>query len=186
MHENEFDREKAWRLLCAYTAGESLRKHARAVEAAMRFYACRFGENANRWGNIGLLHDFDYEKYPDKHPQTAAEILAKEGYGMDFIDCILSHVDSCGKPRDSDLRKTLYAVDELCGFLVAVALVRPSKKIADVETKSVIKKMKDKAFARQVSRTDIIRGAEELGIPLEIHVENVLNALKGIAPELGL
>jgi len=173
-------------LLCAHTSSESLRKHALAVEAAMRFYAGRFGENADRWGNIGLLHDFDYEKNPDNHPLAGSEILSREGYGTDFIDCVLSHVDSCGKPRDSNARKALFAVDELCGFLTAVALVRPSKKIADVEPKSVMKKMKDKAFARQISRSDIIRGAAELGIPLEEHIENVLNALKGIAPELGL
>lgn len=182
----EHDRKKAWSLLCQYTTGESLLKHALAVEAAMRYYAMKLGEDIELWGIIGLLHDFDYEKYPEKHPLAGAEILLNEGYGTEFVDSILSHVDSTGVPRDSALRRTLFAVDELCGFLTAVALVRPSKKIADVEASSVVKKMKDKAFARQVSRTDIIDGANGLDLPLEEHINNVLNALKEIAPRLGL
>jgi len=162
------DREKAWNLLCKYTETDSLRKHALAVESAMRHFAGRFGEDADYWGAVGLLHDFDYEKYPD------------------VINSVLSHVDTTGIPRDNRLKKTLFAVDELCGFVTAVALVRPSKKVADVEVKSVLKKMKDKAFARQVSRDDIKKGAEELGLPLDEVVENVIEALKVSAAELGL
>lgn len=180
------DRPKAWRLLCEYTETESLRKHALAVEAAMRFFAGRFGQDIEYWGAVGLLHDFDYEKYPDKHPLAGVAILKANGYDDEFINTVLSHVDSTGMPRDSLLRKTLFAVDELCGFVTAVALVRPSKKIADVEVKSVRKKMKDKAFARQVSREDIIKGAEQLGLPLEDVIKNVIQAMTQIAGELGL
>ncbi len=179
-------REKAWELLCQYTETESLRKHAIAVEAAMRHFAEKFGEDADYWGAIGLLHDFDYEKYPDKHPLAGPDILTRHGYDKRFIDSILSHVDTTGVPRRTKLEKTLFAVDELCGFVIAVALVRPSKMMADVKVKSVKKKMKDKAFARQVSRDDIIRGAEELGMPLEDVIENVIQALKKAAPDLGL
>lgn len=179
-------REKAWDLLCRYTKTESLRKHGLAVEAAMRYHAEKFGEDVEYWGAIGLLHDFDYEKYPDKHPLAGPDILRAEGFDEDFINSILSHVDFTGVPRKTRLEKTLYAVDELCGFIIAVALVRPSKKLEDVEVKSVRKKMKDKAFARQVSREEIIKGAEELGIPLDEHIGNVIEALKKVSADLGL
>jgi putative nucleotidyltransferase with HDIG domain len=183
---SDIQRQKAWDLLCQYTQSDSLRKHALAVEAALRFYAGKFGEDIEYWGAIGLLHDFDYERYPDNHPNAGEEILRTEGYDIAFIKAVMSHVPSTGIIRESRLEKTLYAVDELCGFLTAVALVRPSKKIVDVEAKSVIKKMKDKAFARQVSRDDITKGAEELGIPLAEHIDNVRAAMTIIAAELGL
>jgi putative nucleotidyltransferase with HDIG domain len=180
------DRQKAWDLLCQYTQSDSLRKHALAVEAAMRYYAQKNGEDIEYWGAVGLLHDFDYEKYPDNHPKEGEQILREQGYDDVFIKAVTSHVPSTGITRDSLLEKTLYAVDELCGFLTAVALVRPSKKIADVESKSVIKKMKDKAFARQVSREDINKGSEELGLTLPEHIDNGLAAMRTIAAELGL
>ena len=180
------DRAAAWELLCRYTESESLRKHALAVEAAMRRFAGKFGQDADYWGNVGLLHDFDYEKYPDKHPLAAPDILQKHGYSRDFIEDVLSHVETTGVPRNTQLRKTLFAVDELCGFITAVALVRPSKKVADVKVKSVKKKFKDKAFARQVSRDDMQKGAEELGLPVEEVIETVIAAMTDIAPELGL
>ncbi len=180
------NREKAWELLCKYTESESLRKHALAVEAAMRYFAQKFGEDSDYWGAIGLLHDFDYEKYPDKHPRAGTDILKENGYDDEFCDTVLSHVDTTGVPRDSQIRKTLFAVDELCGFVTAVALVRPSKMVADVKVKSVKKKMKDKAFARQVSRDDIRKGAEELGMPLEEVIENVIAAMTKKSDDLGL
>jgi len=180
------DRTKAWQLLCEYTESDSLRKHALAVESAMRHFAELFGEDVGYWGAVGLLHDFDYEKYPDNHPQAGVEILKANGYDEQFIAAVLSHVDSTGVPRDCLIRKTLFAVDELCGFVTAVTLVRPSKKVADVEVKSVKKKMKDKAFARQVSREDIIKGAEELGIPLDEVIDNVIKAMAKHSAELCL
>jgi putative nucleotidyltransferase with HDIG domain len=180
------EREKAWNLLCKYTETDSLRKHALTVESAMRHFADKFDEDVDYWGAVGLLHDFDYEKYPDEHPLAGVLILSENGYDEEFINSVLSHVDTTGIPRDNKLKKTLFAVDELCGFATAVALVRPSKNIADVEVKSVLKKMKDKAFARQVSRDDIIKGAEDLGMPLAEVVENVIEAMKASAGELGL
>jgi len=180
------DREKAWNLLCKYTETDSLRKHALAVESAMRHFAEKFGEDINYWGAVGLLHDFDYEKYPDEHPLAGVLILSENGYDEAFINSVLSHVDATGIPRDDKLKKSLFAVDELCGFVTAVALVRPSKKITDVEVGSVLKKMKDKAFARQVSRDDIKKGAEDLGLPLAEVVENVIEAMKASAAQLGL
>lgn len=180
------NRDKARELLGRYTNSDSLLKHALAVEAAMRHFAEKFGEDMDYWGNIGLLHDFDYEKYPDKHPLSGTDILLDNGYDQNFTDSILSHVDTTGIARNTKLRQTLFAVDELCGFVTAVALVRPSKKVADVKVKSVKKKMKDKAFARQVSRDDIRKGAEQLGLPLEDVIENVVLALSKAAPELGL
>jgi predicted hydrolase (HD superfamily) len=183
---SDTSRQKAWDLLCRYTQSDSLRKHALAVEGAMRFYAAKNSEDIEHWGAIGLLHDFDYERFPDTHPKAGEAILRAEGYDDVFIKAVMSHVPATGIIRDSRLEKTLYAVDELCGFLTAVALVRPSKKIADVEAKSVIKKMKDKAFARQVSREDITKGAEELGLALAEHIDNTIAAMKTIAAELGL
>lgn len=181
-------REDAYALLCEYTQNDSLIKHALSVEAAMRYYARAFGEDEELWGAIGLLHDFDYERYPslDDHPFRGAEILRGKGCDEDFIQTILSHADHTGVPRDTLVRKTLFAVDELCGFVTAVALVRPSKKIEEVTVKSVKKKMKDKAFARNVSRDDIERGADLLGTGLDDHVTNVITAMTAIAPRLGL
>jgi putative nucleotidyltransferase with HDIG domain len=181
-------REEALLVLQEHTRGDSLLKHAYAVEAAMRFYASHFGEDPERWGAAGLLHDFDYEQYPslDDHPFKGAEILRARGYDAELIDAILSHAEHTGVPRTTPMRKALFAVDELCGFVTAVTLVRPSKKIDEVEPSSVKKKLKDKAFARNVSREDIAQGAELIEIPLETHIQNVIAAMRGIAPALGL
>jgi putative nucleotidyltransferase with HDIG domain len=181
-------REDAYNLLTEYTKKDNLIKHALAVEAAMREYAKKFGEDENSWGAVGLLHDFDYEKYPDavNHPYRGAEILRERGVPEEWVTAILGHADYTGVKRETMMAKTLFAVDELTGFLVAVSLVRPSKKIAEVSVKSVKKKLKDKAFAASVSRDDIRRGAEELGIPLEEHIDFVLDAMKKIADQLGL
>ncbi|MDI6858549.1 MAG: HDIG domain-containing protein [Dehalococcoidia bacterium] len=181
-------REDAWQLLTEFTKNESLLKHALAVEAAMGHYARKFGEDEEKWRVVGLLHDFDYEIHPtlDKHPQEGATILRQRGVSEEIIDGVLSHADHLGLPRDTLMKKTLYAVDELTGFVIAVALVRPNKSVLDVEPKSVRKKMKDKAFARAVNRDDIVKGAEALGVPLEEHIGEVIQALKGVADELGL
>lgn len=181
-------REDAWQLLTEFTKNESLLKHALAVEAAMGHYARKFGEDEEKWRVVGLLHDFDYEIHPtlDKHPQEGAKILRERGASEEIIDGVLSHADHLGLPRDTLMKKTLYAVDELTGFVIAVALVRPNKSVLDVEPSSVRKKMKDKAFARAVNRDDIVKGAEALGVPLEEHIGEVIEALKGVADELGL
>ncbi len=181
-------RAEALALLKEHTKGESLIKHALAVESAMRFYAARFHEDVEYWGSVGLLHDFDYEKYPslEDHPFRGAEILREQGVDEDFVETILSHADHTGVARDSLVRRTLFAVDELCGFITAVALVRPSRSIADVRPKSVKKKMKDKGFARAVSRDDIRNGAEALGLDLDEHIGNVIEAMSAIAEDLGL
>ncbi len=181
-------RDEALVVLKEHTQSDSLLKHAYAVEAAMRFYAAHFGEDAEHWGAAGLLHDFDYERYPslDHHPFEGAKILRALGYDAELIDAILSHADHTGVPRTTPMRKALFAVDELCGFVTAVTLVRPSKKIDEVEPSSVKKKLKDKAFARNVSREDIANGAELIGVPLEAHIQNVITAMRGIATELGL
>ena len=181
-------RAEALAVLQEHTRGESLLKHAYAVEAAMRFYASHFGADPERWGAAGLLHDFDYEQFPslDDHPFKGAEILRARGYDAELIDTILSHADHTGVPRTTPMQKTLFAVDELCGFVTAVTLVRPSKKIDEVEPSSVKKKLKDKAFARNVSREDIAKGAELIEIPLDAHIQNVITAMRGIAAELGL
>ncbi len=182
------NRNDSVNLLYEYTKSAGLRKHALAVEAAMRAYARKFGEDEEKWGTVGLLHDFDYEKYPslEEHPEKGAEILQQKGYPDDVIYAIKSHSDRIGLERKSRMDKTLYAVDELTGFLVAVALVRPSKSIMDVKVSSVKKKFKDKAFARGVKREDIFKGAEDLGIDLNEHIAFVIEAMKGIAKELGL
>lgn len=182
------NREEAYNLLTEYTKKDSLIKHALAVEAGMREYAKKFGEDEESWGIVGILHDFDYEKYPTAkdHPFKGAEILKVKGLPEEWITAILGHADYSGVPRESLMAKTLFAVDELTGFLVAVTLVRPNKKLAEVSVKSVKKKMKDKAFAASVSREDIQRGAEELGIPLDEHIGFVLEAMKRIANRLGL
>lgn len=232
-----FDRESAWRLLCEYTASESLRKHALAVEACMRAYARKHhgagaqaaaaaataaadpvpasdmpadagghaeaeGEEVTRddvsaqpflneeekWGITGLLHDFDYEKYPtpQEHPFVGNKILEERGYPEEIRRAILSHADYTGVKRESLMEKTLFACDELAGFITATALVKPGKSLAEVEAKSVRKKMKDKAFARSVSRDDILHGAQELGVDLEEHIGFCIEAMKSIAQELGL
>jgi putative nucleotidyltransferase with HDIG domain len=167
---------------------DGLLKHALAVEAVMRAFARRFGEDEDAWGIVGLLHDFDYERYPtaDDHPFRGVEILRERGAPQAWLDAILGHASYTGVKRESLLAKTLFAVDELTGFIVAVALVRPSKKIEDVSVKSVKKKMKDKAFAAAVNREDIIRGAEALSIPLDEHIGIVLEAMKKEAGALGL
>jgi putative nucleotidyltransferase with HDIG domain len=181
-------RAEAIELLHEYTHNENLIKHALSVEAAMRLYARKLGEDEHTWGVVGLLHDFDYEKYPslDDHPMKGGEILRSLGYDDWFIKAILSHAPHTGVPRDTTLEKTLFAVDELCGLVTAVALVRPSRKVADVQPKSVKKKMKDKAFARTVNRDDIRQGCDELGVPLDEHIGNVIEAMQGIAADLGL
>lgn len=181
-------REEALKLLREYTTNENLIKHALAVEASMRSYAQKFGEDPEKWGIVGLLHDFDYEKYPSPqdHPFKGAKILEEKGYSQEIIRAILAHGDHTGVSRKTLLEKALYAVDELTGLIVAVALVRPSRKISQVEVKSVMKKWKDKAFARGVNREDIEKGAGELGVKLEEHIGNVLQAMKEISSELGL
>jgi putative nucleotidyltransferase with HDIG domain len=188
LEEAFMNREEAWDLLCEYTKSDSLRKHGLAVEAAMRHYARKYGEDEEKWAVVGLLHDFDYEIHPtlDKHPQEGAKILRERGVPEEIIRAALSHAEHLNLSRDSMMEKTLYAVDELSGFIIAVALVRPSKSILDVEPSSVRKKMKDKAFARAVNREDIVKGAEGMGVDLNEHIAEVTEALKGIAGELGL
>lgn len=182
------NRENALDLLNEYTKKEGLIKHALAVEACMRAYARKWGEDENKWGIVGLMHDFDYEMYPspDQHPEVGAKILKEKGYPSDVIYAIRSHADYLGLERKSLMDKTLYAVDELAGFVTAVALVRPNRKIAEVKVSSVQKKLKDKAFARTVNREDIRSGAENLGVPLKDHIAFVIDAMKSIAVELGL
>jgi putative nucleotidyltransferase with HDIG domain len=181
-------RADAWQLMTEWTKSESLRRHMLAVEAAMRAYARKFGEDEELWGITGLLHDFDYEQHPspEEHPLVGARILEREGYPEALIYAIKSHADYLNLPRRSLMDKTLYAVDELTGFITAAALVRPSKSIMDLEATSVRKRMKDKAFARAVSREDIVRGAAELGVDLNEHITFVIEAMRTIAPALGL
>jgi len=181
-------RAEAMSILREYTQGDSLLKHAFAVEAAMRFYAAKRGGDVEAWGVAGLLHDFDYERFPslDDHPFRGAEILRARGCDEELIQTILSHADHTGVPRTTEMQKTLFAVDELCGFVTAATLVRPSKKIDDLEVPSVKKKLKDRAFARNVSRDDITRGAELIGVPLDEHIGNVIAAMKAAAADLGL
>jgi putative nucleotidyltransferase with HDIG domain len=175
-------------LLHEYTANENLRKHAYSVEAAMRYYARIFNEDEELWGITGLIHDFDYERHPtqEEHPYVGVKILEEKGYPEEVRRAILGHALYTGVPRDSLMAKTLFACDELAGFITAVALVRPNKKIAEVEVSSVKKKMKDKAFARPVSRDEMRQGAEELDVEFDTHINNVLTAMKGIAGSLDL
>src|SRR5262250_484623 len=182
------DRASAWSLLTEYTQSESLRKHALAVEACMRAYARKNGADEELWGVVGLLHDFDYEKYPTaaEHPFKGSEILKDRGYSEEIRGAILSHAEYSGVPRVTPMEKTLFACDELAGFITACALVKPGKSLAEVEPKSVRKKMKDKAFARSVNRDDIVNGAADLGIDLEEHIAFCIEAMKGIAQELRL
>lgn len=181
-------RTEAWDLLCAWTAGESLRKHALGVEASVRGYARRFGEDEEAWGIVALLHDFDYERYqtPADHPFRGCEELTRLGYPVWVTRAILSHAEYSGVTRESRLEKTLFACDEMAGFISAASLVRPSKSVLDLEAPSVIKRMKDKAFARAVSRDDLRRGAEELGLPLDEHITNVIGFMRDQADALGL
>jgi len=181
-------RADAYALLTEYTENANLVKHALAVEAAMRTYARKFGEDEELWGIVGLLHDFDYERYPnlEEHPFRGVQILRQRGYPETVIRGVLAHAPHTGQPRDTLMEKTIFAVDELCGFLVACALVRPGKSIMGMEVKSVKKKLKDKAFARNVRREDIYQGAEELGVDLNEHLATCIQALEGIAGELGL
>ena len=184
----DMNRENAWALLSEYTKSESLLKHALAVEAAVRGYARLFSEDENDWGVVALLHDFDYERWPnlEDHPFRGSEILAAKGYPEWVIRAILSHADYSGVPRESLLEKTLFACDEMAGFVTAASLVRPSRSVLDLEASSVLKRMKDKAFARAVSRDDLRKGAEELGLPLQEHVGNVIRFMREQADALGL
>ncbi len=181
-------RSEAWNLLCEFTQSDNLRKHALAVEACVRTYARRFGSDEEAWGVVGLLHDFDYERHPQApdHPLEGAKILRERGYPEETIQAILSHADYTNVPRETPLQKTLYACDELAGFITAVALVRPNKSLGEVKASSVKKKFKDKAFARTVNREDIFRGAAELGVDLDEHIGTCLEAMRAIAPQLGL
>jgi predicted hydrolase (HD superfamily) len=186
------DRESAWCLLTEFTQSESLRKHALSVEACMRAYARKFAagsvEAEELWGVVGLLHDFDYEKYPslDDHPYKGNDILKERGYPDEIRRAIMSHAEYTGVTRDTTMEKALFACDELAGFITAVALIKPGKSLAEVDTKSVRKRMKDKAFARKVNRDDIVNGAAGLGVDLEEHITFCIEALKPIADQLGL
>jgi putative nucleotidyltransferase with HDIG domain len=186
-------RDRALALMQAYTPSEALRRHMYAVEAVMRALAPRYGGDPEAWGIVGLLHDFDYERWPNPdhsptegHPSEGVRLLAAQGFPEEWQRAILGHADYTGVPRDTPLARALFAVDELCGFLVACALVRPSRSLRDLEVPSVKKKLKDKAFARAVNREDIARGAQELGVPLEEHIAFVLEALRPVERSLGL
>lgn len=182
----QHSRETAWELLTEYTENPNLVKHAIAVEASMRAYAEKFGQDVEKWGIVGLIHDFEYEKYPDEHPVKGAKILEERGFPTDIIHAVLSHATFTGVSRDCLMDRTLFAVDELCGLITAATLVRPGKMLADLPVKSVKKKMKDKAFARTVSREDIRLGAQELGVELGEHIGFVIAAMAKVADQLGL
>jgi putative nucleotidyltransferase with HDIG domain len=186
--ENMNDRAAAWELLTLFTQSESLRKHALAVEACMRAYARKFSGDEELWGIVGLLHDFDYDKYPslEDHPYKGNEILKERGWSEEIRKAIMSHAEYTGVTRDTPMEKALFACDELAGFITACALVKPGKSLAEVEAASVKKKMKDKAFARSVNRADITNGAADLGVELEPHIAFCIEAMRGIAGELGL
>jgi putative nucleotidyltransferase with HDIG domain len=186
-------RADALALMHEYTPSDALRKHMYAVEAAMRAHARKHGEDEEAYGLVGLLHDFDYERYPNAehsategHPAEGSRILAERGFPEPLRRAILGHASYCGVPRELPVAKVLFAVDELCGFLVACALVRPSRSLADLEVSSVKKKLKDKAFARGVNRDEVRQGAEELGVPLDEHIQFLLEALRPVERELGL
>ena len=186
-------RDAANALMCEYTLSDSLRKHMYAVEAAMRAYAAREGEDVERWGLAGLMHDFDYERWPNtghlpdvEHPSEGVRILRGLGYPDDVLEAILGHATYCGVPRATRMAKALFAVDELTGLITATALVRPSRSLHEVDARSVRKKMKDKAFARGVSREDVVNGAEELGVELDAHIQFVIEAMRERADVLGL
>jgi putative nucleotidyltransferase with HDIG domain len=181
-------RDRAWALVTEHVQSESLRKHLLAVEAAVRGYARLYGEDEDAWGFVALIHDFDYEKYPDRenHPYRGVEILKSLDYPEWVTRAILSHADYSGVPRESRLEKVLFACDEMAGFITAAALVRPSKSVLDLEASSVIKRMKDKAFARNVPREDLRKGADELGLPLDVHITHVIRFIREKADDLGL
>lgn len=186
-------RSDALAIVHEYTASESLRKHMLAVEAAMRAYASHFGEDAERWGLTGLVHDFDYERFPnaahsptDEHPAHGVRLLRERGWPEDILEAILGHATYSGVPRTSRMAKALFAVDELTGLITATALVRPSKSVHEVDARSVKKKMKDKAFARGVNRDDVVQGAQELGVELDTHIQFVIDAMRARAADLGL
>ena len=182
------DRTAAWNLLTEFTQSESLRKHALAVEACMRAYARKLGADEELWGTVGLIHDFDYERYPslDDHPYRGNEILKERGYSEEIRRAILSHAEYSGVPRETPMEKALFACDELAGFITAATLVKPSKSLSELDAKSVRKKMKDKAFARSVNRADIVNGAANLGVDLEEHITFCIEAMKVVARDLGL
>jgi putative nucleotidyltransferase with HDIG domain len=176
-----------------FTESDSLRKHMLAVEAAMRAYAARFGEDPDRWGLAGLIHDFDYERYPnaahsptEEHPAFGVRVLRERGWPEDILQAILGHATYCNVPRETAMAKTLFAVDELTGLITATALVKPSKSVHEVDARSVRKKMKDKAFARGVNRDDVLLGAQELGVDLDAHIQFVIDAMRGSADAIGL
>jgi predicted hydrolase (HD superfamily) len=186
-------RGEALALMHEFTASESLRKHMLSVEAAMRAYAIRFGEDADRWGLAGLIHDFDYERYPnavhsatEEHPAFGVGVLRERGWPEDILQAILGHATYCNVPRESRMARTLFAVDELTGLVTATALVKPTKSVHDVDARSVKKKMKDKAFAKGVNRDDVILGAQELGVELDDHIQFVIEAMRGAADVIGL
>ena len=186
-------REETLALVHEYTASDSLRKHMLAVEGAMRAYARKFGEDEDRWGTTGLIHDFDYERFPnnahsptEEHPSEGVRILRAKGYPDDVLTAILGHAQYCNTPRESKMAKTLFAVDELTGLITATALVRPTKSVHEVDARSVRKKMKDKAFARGVNRDDVINGAQELGVELDEHISFVIAAMQERSADLGL
>ena len=186
-------RAEALALMHEFTASESLRRHMLSVEAAMRAYAIRFGEDADRWGLAGLIHDFDYERYPnaahsptDEHPAFGVGVLRERGWPDDVLQAVLGHATYCNVPRESRMARTLFAVDELTGLITATALVKPTKSVHDVDARSVKKKMKDKAFAKGVNRDDVILGAQELGVELDDHIQFVIEAMRGVADAIGL
>jgi len=186
-------RDDALALVHEYTASESLRAHMLSVEAAMRAYAARFGEDPERWGLTGLLHDFDYERFPnnahsatEEHPAQGVRILREHGYPEDVLQAILGHATYCGVARETTMAKALFAVDELTGLITASALVRPSRSVLDLDGRSVRKKMKDKGFARGVSREDVLQGASELGVELDEHIQFVIEAMRPVADSIGL
>jgi putative nucleotidyltransferase with HDIG domain len=193
LEESVPTRDDAWKLVCEYTKSESLRKHMLAVETCVRAYARKNGADEQTWGIAALLHDFDYERWPNddhapdkEHPAEGAKILRERGYSEEIIRAILSHADYCNVPRQTPLEHTLFACDELAGFLAACVYVRPSKSILDLEASSVTKKLKDKAFAKGVSRDDVRNGAAELGIPVEEHIAFCIQAMRQNADALGL
>jgi len=186
-------RAEALALMHEFTASESLRKHMLSVEAAMRAYAIRFGEDPDRWGLAGLIHDFDYERYPnaahsptDEHPAFGVGVLRERGWPDDILQAVLGHATYCNVPRESRMARTLFAVDELTGLITATALVKPTKSVHDVDARSVKKKMKDKAFAKGVNRDDVILGAQELGVELDDNIQFVIEAMRGVADAIGL
>jgi putative nucleotidyltransferase with HDIG domain len=182
------DRPKAWEILCEFTKSEGLRKHALAVETCVAAYARKFGADEARWSITALLHDFDWEVHPtlEEHPQKGSPILAERGVDEEMRRAILSHANHTGVPRESQLEKTLYACDELAGFITAISYVKPHRSVFEVDVASVKKKMKDKAFARSVNRQDIVEGAQELGVPLEDHIDFCVKAMQANAEELGI